>query len=358
MKFVFSMLILTISFAGCASPTLTPTATMMPPTTESTVDATPTPAITSTSIPPTPTGTAPSNIPTASPSTAPMPYAPVFGVFDGRTPCVDFVLAFTQYPAAECQRIKWRLTLYQDPATGEPTTYEFQGTQTSGQGTWRIVRGTKQNPNGVVYELKPASSDTTLSLLRADENVLLFLDREMRVPVGDHYLSYTLSRKDHESRGIGELRAADSDLQWKITSEKIAPVKFHGSTPCSATWNPLPVMPPNVACEQMIWNLTLEGNPTNGAPTTYKLEGAYGMAKQGTQELVNGGVKFSMAGDWSVARGSAIDPDALVYVLNPADPAKRIAFWRIDKKVLLVLDRRGAPMVGNGGWGYTLNVLK
>jgi hypothetical protein len=241
-----------------------------------------------------------------------MQYAPVFGVFDGRTPCADFILAFTQFPAAECQRVKWRLTLEQNPTTGEPTTYVFQGTQTSGKGTWRIVRGTKENPNAVVYELKTTSSDTTLSLLPADKNVLLFLDRAMRVPVGDHYLSYTLSRKDHESRGVGELRTAENELEWRITSEKIAPMKFHGSTPCSASPNPIPVMTPNVPCEQMIWNLNLEGDAMNGAPTTYTLEGTYGMAKQGTQDLVNGGVKFYMTGDWSVARGIVSEPNALI----------------------------------------------
>jgi hypothetical protein len=117
----------------------------------------------------------------------------VFGVFEGRTPCGPAATEFTGFPALNCEKIKWRLTLYRDPATNRPTSFAFQGTRASRQGRWRIETTSGAGPNRVVYRLTYGSGGN-LSLLSVDERVLLLLDRDGRVLVGDPTGSYTLSR--------------------------------------------------------------------------------------------------------------------------------------------------------------------
>lgn len=118
----------------------------------------------------------------------------VFGVFDGRTPCGDVANEFTEFPAQGCEKVKWRLTLVRNPATGQPTTYLYQGTRTTRRGTWRIEQGAGPERR-VLYHLEYGSPAKVLSLLSVEGNVLLLLDRNRRVLVGDASWSYALNRK-------------------------------------------------------------------------------------------------------------------------------------------------------------------
>ena len=61
-------------------------------------------------------------------------------------------------------------------------------------GKWTIIRGIKGDPNAVVYQLEPDDPQSFLSFLKADENILLFLDKEQNPLVGNSHFSYTLNR--------------------------------------------------------------------------------------------------------------------------------------------------------------------
>jgi hypothetical protein len=123
--------------------------------------------------------------------------SPMLGVFDGRVPCHEIALEFAGIPAEpDCVKIKWRLTLYQDPDTGAPTTYKLLGTRTTREGTWAVVRGTKVDPEAIVYKLDLGGAQAAVYFLKADENHLMLLDREGNLLVGDALWSYTLSRGD------------------------------------------------------------------------------------------------------------------------------------------------------------------
>jgi hypothetical protein len=282
---------------------------------------------------------------------------PVYGVFDGRTPCADFIIEFTQFPEADCQRVKWRVTFHQDPATGAPTTYEFKGTQTNGTGTWRIIQGATANPDAEVLQLQSDRGGTVLSLLKVDENVLLFLDREMNLPIGDEYLSYTLSRKDAESRGLGEPDEQVSFAASDLPVPGLESAVFVGNTPCGDGAGLVPLTPADVECEQMKWTLTLDVE-ADSSPAKFRLEGAYGMAKPNTQDLVDGGTPFEMEGEWTIGRHEGDDMGTVVYRLNPDEAETAISFLRIDGNILLLMSQEGGLMVGNGGWGYTLQNLE
>jgi hypothetical protein len=105
----------------------------------------------------------------------------------------------------------------------------------------------------------------------------------------------------------------------------------------------------------MIWNVTLHQDPQTGTPTTYSLQTSYGLSKQGTNDLVGGGTTVSMDGKWTMATGTANDPDAIVYQLNPDDTQRTISFLKVSDDLIHVLDGEKAMLVGNGAWSYTLD---
>ncbi|HSA57801.1 MAG TPA: hypothetical protein VLE53_18950 [Gemmatimonadaceae bacterium] len=115
-------------------------------------------------------------------------------VFVGTTPCGPIANEFTGFPAQTCEKIKWQLTLFRDAQTGRPNTFLYEGTRTSRRGTWSVQRGTPFHPEAQVYRLMPTPSGPALSLLSVDDSVLLLLDEELRVLVGDAGGSYALNR--------------------------------------------------------------------------------------------------------------------------------------------------------------------
>lgn len=125
----------------------------------------------------------------------------VLGVFDGRTPCHGIARAIKSERADErdCWKLKWRLTLNQDPATRSPTTYKIEGSlfrQTPREGKWSIVRGTAvaNDANATVYRLEPARGQATLNLLKGGDDVVFLLDADLKPLVGHEDFSYTLNR--------------------------------------------------------------------------------------------------------------------------------------------------------------------
>ena len=121
----------------------------------------------------------------------------VHGYFEGRSPCHEIVRLLNVSGRDSCIKIKWQLILYQDPTTQAPTTYALGGLAWRNPpktGTWAIVRGTKEDPNAEVYQLDPDAAQGFLSFLKADENILFFLDRDRNLLVGNARFSYTLNR--------------------------------------------------------------------------------------------------------------------------------------------------------------------
>jgi hypothetical protein len=138
------------------------------------------------------------NEPTKSNARMPIASGPgVLGVFEGRFPCQDIARQLQVATSPDCTKIKWRLTLFRDPATGQPATYQLEGSFFRDQprtGPWSIGRGTKTNPRAVVYQLDPGNPPATLLLQKGDDNVLFILDQERNLRIGTDYLSYTLNR--------------------------------------------------------------------------------------------------------------------------------------------------------------------
>lgn len=130
---------------------------------------------------------------------------------------------------------------------------------------------------------------------------------------------------------------------------------FEGITPCSAATRPLPQIPADSDCEQMIWKIVLRQDPATGTPTTYSLESAYGLSQQNTTGLKGGGTLITLDGSWSIVKGTKTDPDAVVYRLESQNPPAALSLIRVSDDVLHILQDGQSLMVGHAGWSYTLN---
>lgn len=110
------------------------------------------------------------------------------GVFDGRTPCDELSAQLNLgTPDVECIKLKWRLKLIN--TTSNTGTFELQTTN------YRNVNALKGT-----WTVKPGIIDLTipdrgsLLLLKASDSVLLFLNPQRELRVGNYDLSYALNR--------------------------------------------------------------------------------------------------------------------------------------------------------------------
>lgn len=127
------------------------------------------------------------------------------GIFQGRTPCNAPLLAINDIPLTGCQVVKCQLILLQDIKTHSPSTFILKTIYVgngddniySVTGKWKLMQGTLRDPAATIYQLEPGSgkSNASLLLLKADDNILFFLDKDTNYLVGNEYCSYTLNRK-------------------------------------------------------------------------------------------------------------------------------------------------------------------
>jgi hypothetical protein len=121
----------------------------------------------------------------------------IFGYFEGRSPCQEIAKMLGVSGREACIKIKWQLILYQDPVTHAPTTYALGGfawRNPPKTGKWAIVKGAKEDPDAVVLQLDPDNPQGFLSLLKADDNILFFLDKNRELLIGNEQFSFTLNR--------------------------------------------------------------------------------------------------------------------------------------------------------------------
>lgn len=120
-------------------------------------------------------------------------------IYDGRTPCQEYAAEHQLKVTSACFKLKWRLILNRDPITHKPTTYTIRkvvdNTPRDVTGNWTIIKGIKENPDVIIYQLDPDEPENAISLLAGDENVLFFLDKKYRLHPGNGDFSYTLNKR-------------------------------------------------------------------------------------------------------------------------------------------------------------------
>jgi len=112
--------------------------------------------------------------------------------------------------ACKCFVVEWKLTLIMDPNTKSPAGYKLEGlnryivaatnmysepgTRSESEGKWKIIKGTKTDPNAIIYQLNPDKPEIKLSLLKLNDDLLHILDPDEKLMIGNEFHSYTLSR--------------------------------------------------------------------------------------------------------------------------------------------------------------------
>jgi hypothetical protein len=119
-------------------------------------------------------------------------------IYEGRTPCLAIAQEYNFQVGNDCFKLKWKLTLFRDAKTNEPTTFALQSTLNRSnaiEGKWTITKGVKNNSEAIIYRLDLDKPGESISFLVGDENILYFLDKEYRLFTGNDDFSFTLNRR-------------------------------------------------------------------------------------------------------------------------------------------------------------------
>ena len=282
----------------------------------------------------------------------------VLGVFVATSPCDAVSRSSLKIPeTANCELIKWHLTLYQEQRTLAPATYRLSyvyglpqqgtngitqgGTKVEREGKWTTVRG--RNPKAVVYQLDPDRPQESLSFQMMDKNLLHLLDGNESLMIGNDGWSYTLSREGDFRRHTPQARplsisraksnSPTASASSVITDSAILGT-FVGRSPCREVARELNKAV-NADCIKLKWELTLK-------PTTYRLKGTFYRERIGE-------------GRWAIVEGTKTNPEAIVYRLDPDKAAGSLFFLKADNNILFFLDKERNLLKGNGDFSYTLN---
>ena len=293
-------------------------------------------------------------------ATVEQPDPKILGVFEGMTPCNQDPRPLPEIPEdADCDQMIWKFTLYQDPSTGMPTTYELnaafgiseQGTPglTGGipivmQGKWAIVNGTKTDPDAVVYRLNPDIPEDSVSFVRISDDILHVLNQDGTLLVGNGAWSYTLYRTDNRTfpqiTNAGAAPVPETPLVDPATPVRSSVLGiFDGRMPCHEIVFEFMGLAPYPRCVKIKMRLTLYQDTVTRQPGAYML--------RGTSTI--------RTGTWTILRGTQWDRDATVYRLDSDELQNPVSFLKADDNHLFLLDRGLNPLVGNARFSYTLS---
>src|SRR5262249_17852688 len=124
---------------------------------------------------------------------------------------------------------------------------------------------------------------------------------------------------------------------------------FTGSSPCDEPIRRILQIPAAVDAHMIQWNLTLHHDSNTRAPGGYELLCKYGVTVPNQPGLNRGAPTVKRKGQWSIAKGTKFNSEAVVYELDGA-----LSLLKVDSKVLHVLDRDRHLLTGGPGWSYTL----
>jgi hypothetical protein len=262
---------------------------------------------------------------------------------------------------APCHSITWQLALSTNQNSRRPSTFDLavlyriptrhntnqseDGPKVKIRGTWEIVKDAESRASTVIYRIHAEQPERSLSFVQVSENLLHLLNPDGSLAVGDGGWSYTLNRAARSEKLVdASLVMSAPDMSYNISSLATGPevfAVFEGRSPCHGIARELK-LPQHAGCSKVKWRVTLFQDPQTSAPATYKVEGS--LFRRAARE-----------GTWTLSRGSATEPNAIIYQLNATQTQPALFLLKGDDNVLFILDQNRVPMVGHQEFSYTLN---
>lgn len=242
--------------------------------------------------------------------------------------------------------IKWDLTLYKPGhhsfvlnivyGESQPNTLGFKegGKKETYRGEYRV---SKDNGNEIYY-LQSERFQSAITLQKLNPNIFHFLTSQNKLMAGNGGWSYTLNNKTPET-DIYPLPTLTHSTA--LLSDTALQVIYEGRTPCQdfAAENNLTV---NQSCFKLKWKLILSKDPKTLKPSTYLLK------RTNSRET-------EITGQWTIKKGVASNPNAIILELDPDKPGQSIALLAGDENVLFFLHKDKNLFAGNDNFSYTLN---
>lgn len=217
-------------------------------------------------------------------------------------------------------------------------------------GIWSISEPATANTTRVIYRLAGSKPEENISFVRLADGLIHLLDREDRLMVGHSGWSYTLNKISGDqprSRRPGETAtvtaAQPADLGSAAGEARSAMQRFVGRSPCQALAAMLrKTVGPD--CIKIKWDLRFNRDATGSAST-------YSVRHTLIRDIV------AKTGKWRIVSGNAAVPGAVIYQLDPDKPDESLYLLRVDRNLLIFLDKYLNPLVGNADFSYTLNLI-
>lgn len=132
-----------------------------------------------------------------------------------------------------------------------------------------------------------------------------------------------------------------------------APVIFIGSTACGGFIKLLMDIPAGAESDKIKWQLTLYDD--SAGVKRFTAVYTWGLQQVNAPGFINNGETHTMQGTWATERGTATDPAATVYRLQPYAGKRPVLLVKMDDNILHFLYSDRHLLIGNAGWGYTLS---
>lgn len=276
-------------------------------------------------------------------------------IWVGSTPGDNYIKSMLNIPATtKVDFIRWNLVLKTTDANensfeldlvfgeGEQGTPGFKngGETQSYSGNFTISKSGNENINGETWHLKSSNLKSELILVKLDDNLIHLLTSQNRLMIGNGGWSYTLSRKTRV-QPAAILPVLKSSAQ--ILNDTPLQVVFEGRTPCQEVAAEHPELKASSSCHKLKWRLILLRDSVSRQPTTSTI-----------RKVVDNNPKDEL-GTWSITKGIASNPDAIIYTLNPDKPGESISFLAGDENVLFILSKKNTLLPGNADFSFTLN---
>lgn len=108
---------------------------------------------------------------------------------------------------------------------------------------------------------------------------------------------------------------------------------------------------PAAAVDFVRWELNLSEDSSH----TFSLRLQYGVGKPNTLKFINDGEKKAFQGTYIAEKNSSAYPNRTVYRLLAPGQSFDLSILQLNDNLFQILNAQYRPMIGNGGWSYTLN---